>query len=53
MISRYHDIAWERDRLLDLYARAEGEEKIRILARLVVLDEETEGEHEQTAKIEG
>ncbi|MCL6456660.1 MAG: hypothetical protein K6T85_01515, partial [Gorillibacterium sp.] len=30
----------ERDRLLDLYARARGEERIKILARLVVLDEE-------------
>jgi len=30
----------ERDRLLTLYTRAKGEERIRILARLVVLDEE-------------
>ena len=36
----------ERDRLLDQYARAKGEDRIRILAKLVVLDEEA-GEHEQ------
>ena len=32
----------ERNRLLTLYTRARGEERIRILARLVVLDEEME-----------
>lgn len=32
----------ERDRLLDLYPKARGEERIKILARLVVLDEEGE-----------
>lgn len=36
----------ERERLLDLYSKARGEERIRILAKLVVLDEELEGEHE-------
>ncbi len=30
----------ERDRLLDLYHKVKGEERLRILARLVVLDEE-------------
>jgi len=34
----------ERDRLLDIYARSKGEERIRILARLVVLDEEMESQ---------
>lgn len=34
------DLKNERDRLLDMYAVAEGEERARILARLVVLDEE-------------
>lgn len=38
----------ERDRLLDLYARAEGEERIKILARLVVLDEEGENNGPET-----
>lgn len=33
----------ERDRLLDIYARSKGEERIRILARLVVLDSHTVG----------
>ena len=37
----------ERDRLLDMYSRARGEERIRILAKLVVLDEEA-GENEDT-----
>jgi hypothetical protein len=32
----------ERDRLLDMYSRAEGEERAKILARLVVIDEQTE-----------
>lgn len=32
----------ERDRLLDLYPQARGEERTKILARLVVLDEEAE-----------
>lgn len=36
------DLKNERDRLLDMYAVAEGEERARILARLVVLDEEDE-----------
>ena len=40
------DLKNERDRLLDMYSRARGEERIRILAKLVVLDEEA-GEHEQ------
>lgn len=40
---RHHgDRYRERDRLLDMYSRAEGEERIRILAKLVVLDEEME-----------
>lgn len=34
----------ERERLLDMYSMAEGEERIRILARLVVLDEEMESQ---------
>lgn len=38
------DLKNERDRLLDMYYRAEGEERIRILARLVVLDEEMESQ---------
>lgn len=38
----------ERDRLLDMYYRAKGEERIRILARLVVLDEETK--HQEAEK---
>lgn len=42
MMSRYHDHIWERDRLLDLYPRARGEERVQILAKLVVLDEEAE-----------
>lgn len=41
-MSRYHDHTWERDRLLALYPQARGEERIKILARLVVLDEEGE-----------
>lgn len=40
------DLKNERDRLLDLYPQARGEERLRILAQLVVLDEEA-GEHEQ------
>lgn len=32
----------ERDRLLEQYANASGEKRIRIIARLVVLDEELE-----------
>jgi len=32
----------ERDRLLDQYTKAKGEDRIRILAKLVVLDEEME-----------
>lgn len=36
----------ERNRLLDLYTGARGEDRTRILAKLVVLDEELEGEHE-------
>lgn len=39
---RNNALILERDRLLDLYPRARGEERIRILARLVVLDEEAE-----------
>jgi len=38
------DLKNERDRLLDMYARSKGEERIRILARLVVLDEEMESQ---------
>ena len=38
------DLKNERDRLLDMYSRAKGEERIRILARLVVLDEEIESQ---------
>ena len=38
----------ERDRLLDIYARSKGEERIRILARLVVLDEEIK--HQEAEK---
>ena len=39
----YESLKEERNRLLDLYTRARGEERIRILAQLVVLDEaETE-----------
>lgn len=34
----------ERDRLLDLWPRAGGEERVKILARLVVIDEEVEAE---------
>jgi hypothetical protein len=34
----------ERDRLLDLWYEAKGEERVKILARLVVLDEEMERE---------
>lgn len=34
----------ERDRLLDMYYRAKGEERISILAKLVVLDDEAEYE---------
>jgi len=37
---RIHD----RDKLLDLYQGAEGEERSRILAQLFVIDEEMEGE---------
>lgn len=48
-MSRYHDHTWERDRLLDLYPQARGEERLRILAQLVVLDEEA-GEHEQNKR---
>ena len=32
----------KRERLIELLQKAEGEEKSRILAQLVVLDEETE-----------
>ena len=32
----------ERNRLLDLYSKARGEDRTRILAKLVVLDEEME-----------
>lgn len=32
----------ERNQLLDMYARAEGEERAKILARLVVIDEQIE-----------
>ena len=38
----------ERDRLLDMYSRAKGEERISILARLVVLDEEIK--HQEAEK---
>jgi len=38
----------ERNRLLTLYIRARGEERIRILARLVVLDEEIK--HQEAGK---
>jgi len=38
----------ERNRLLTLYIRARGEERIRILARLVVLDEEIK--HQEAEK---
>ncbi len=38
----------ERNRLLTLYTRARGEERIRILARLVVLDEEIK--HQEAEK---
>lgn len=41
--------ASERDRLLDLYPQARGEDRLRILARLVVLDEEGE-KFEPTAR---
>ena len=34
----------ERDRLLDLWKTAGGEERVKILARLVVIDEEMEVE---------
>lgn len=40
------DLKNERDRLLDMYPQARGEERLRILAQLVVLDEEA-GEREQ------
>lgn len=39
------DLKNERDRLLDQYARASGEERMRILAKLIVLDEEIESEN--------
>lgn len=42
------DLKNERDRLLDMYSRAKGEERIRILARLVVLDEEIK--HQEAGK---
>ena len=41
----YGDRYSERDRLLDQYARASGEERMRILAKLIVLDEEIESEN--------
>lgn len=34
----------ERDRLLDLWDDASGEERVQILAKLVVIDEEKEAE---------
>jgi len=39
------DLKNERDRLLDMYARSKGEERMRILAKLIVLDEEIESEN--------
>ena len=38
----YESLKEERDRLLAQYTRARGEERIRVLAKLVVLDEELE-----------
>lgn len=32
----------ERDRLLDLWKTAKGEERVKILARIAVIDEELE-----------
>ena len=36
----YHELEQERDRLLDRYADVDGNERIRILARLIDIDEE-------------
>lgn len=47
---RNNTITNERDRLLDMYAVAEGEERARILARLVVLDEEANDKKRNMAK---
>jgi len=43
----------KRNRLLELLQDAEGEEKSRILAQLVVLDEELESEKSARNKIPG
>lgn len=38
------DLKNERERLLDLWLSAKGEERARILARLIVIDDEIEVE---------
>lgn len=43
MNTGYRELLQERDRMLEQYADAPGEERIRIIARLVVLDEEIDG----------
>lgn len=46
-----NELLAERERLLDLYSRARGEDRTKILARLVVIDEELGAEeHEQRAR---
>ena len=39
-----HDLLQERDRLLDLWPTADGEERVKILAKLIVIDEKKEAE---------
>ena len=41
----------ERNRLLDLYTGARGEDRTRILAKLVVIDEELEGKQNDKASM--
>jgi len=40
----------ERNRLLDLYSKARGEDRTRILAKLVVIDEELEGKQNERVR---
>jgi len=48
LLAERNRLLTERNRLLTLYIRARGEERIRILARLVVLDEEIK--HQEAEK---
>lgn len=40
----------QRNRLLTLYTRARGEDRTKILAKLVVIDEELEGKQNERVR---